>query len=353
MAESDSSQPPPPQPQSNQVDVAQPSSQAVAQQPASSVPKASSSASPPSQTQPQMQTSQALPQDTAAPANQDSSEPVIKQQSPSSNPSEPAVAATGEGGSASSLAKDVDLSPQGANIKDTNATEDITMGGTEPEAGETTVQEGAGVTAGGAATTSTANVAPGIPEPAPGLTGLESIVPPSKKDTSLREFLSQMDDYAPIIPDAVTAHYLTVAGLPPPGPGPNNTPPHLARLLALATQKFIADIAADSYQYSRIRSSNSASSNNPMGSINVTAGLSSAAQGGQPGGAGAAGAAGTGEVSTKGKSGAGGLHLGVQRAGFGGGGQGGSQGKTVLTMEDLGMAVGEYGVSVKRGEFYR
>ena len=146
-----------------------------------------------------MQTSQALPQDTAAPAIQDSSEPVIKQQSPSSNPSEPAVAATGEGGSASSLAKDVDLTPQGANIKDTNTTEDITMGGTEPEAGETTVPEGAGVTAGGAATTSTANVAPGIPEPAPGLTGLESIVPPSKKDTSLREFLSQMDDYAPIV----------------------------------------------------------------------------------------------------------------------------------------------------------
>jgi transcription initiation factor TFIID subunit 10 len=25
----------------------------------------------------------------------------------------------------------------------------------------------------------------------------------------------------------------------------------------------------------------------------------------------------------------------------------------VLTMEDLGMAVSEYGVSVKRGEFYR
>ncbi|EFR00268.1 hypothetical protein MGYG_03271 [Nannizzia gypsea CBS 118893] len=348
MAESDSSQPPPPQPQPNQVGVTQPS-QAVAQESASPAPKASSSASPPSQAQ----ISQALPQDTTASADQDSSEPVIKQQSPSSNPSEPAVAATGEGGSTSSPAKDGDIRPQGTDIKDTNATEDITMGGTEPEAEETTVPEAAGGTAGGAAATSTATVAPGIPEPAPGLTGLESIVPPSKKDTSLREFLSQMDDYAPIIPDAVTAHYLTVAGLPPPGPGPNNTPPHLARLLALATQKFIADIAADSYQYSRIRSSNSASSNNPMGSINVTAGLSSAAQGGQPGGAGAAGATGTGEVSTKGKSGAGGLHLGVQRAGFGGGGQGGSQGKTVLTMEDLGMAVGEYGVSVKRGEFYR
>jgi len=44
--------------------------------------------------------------------------------------------------------------------------------------------------------------------------------------------------------------------------------------------------------------------------------------------------------------------LGVQRAGFGGGGGGGG-GRTVLTMEDLGCAVGEYGVNVRRGEFYR
>lgn len=46
-------------------------------------------------------------------------------------------------------------------------------------------------------------------------------------------------------------------------------------------------------------------------------------------------------------------NLGVQKPGYGGGGQGGGQGRTVLTMEDLGMAVGEYGVNVKRGEFYR
>lgn len=55
-----------------------------------------------------------------------------------------------------------------------------------------------------------------------------------------------------------------------------------------------------------------------------------------------------------GKGGKGNTHLGIQRPGFGGGGSGGSgQGRTVLTMEDLGMAVSEYGVSVKRGEFYR
>ena len=154
------------------------------------------------------------------------------------------------------------------------------------------------------------------------------------------------------IPDAVTAHYLTVAGLPPPGNGPNQTPPHLARLLALATQKFVADIAADAYQYSRIRASNSSIANNPMGGLNAAAGLGGPnAAGGGAAGAGVAGGVG-GDAGKKG--GAANTHLGIQRPGFGGGGQGGSgQGRTVLTMEDLGMAVSEYGVSVKRGEFYR
>ncbi|KAB8222652.1 transcription initiation factor TFIID 23-30kDa subunit-domain-containing protein [Aspergillus novoparasiticus] len=173
---------------------------------------------------------------------------------------------------------------------------------------------------------------------------------PSKKETSLREFLGKMDEYAPIIPDAVTAHYLTLAGLPPPGNGPNQTPPHLARLLALATQKFIADIAADSYQYARIRASNSSSASNPMGSLNAASGL------GVPAGASGAGAAGGAAGASGGDAGKGkaNTHLGIQRPGFGGGGSGGSgQGRTVLTMEDLGMAVAEYGVSVKRGEFYR
>ena len=45
--------------------------------------------------------------------------------------------------------------------------------------------------------------------------------------------------------------------------------------------------------------------------------------------------------------------VGGPRAGFGGGGAAGGAGRTVLTMEDLGMAVGEFGVSVRRGEFYR
>ncbi|KAL8780864.1 MAG: hypothetical protein Q9213_006276 [Squamulea squamosa] len=162
--------------------------------------------------------------------------------------------------------------------------------------------------------------------------GLEAKLP-MQKDITLQEFLGKMDDYAPIIPDAVTAHHLTLAGLPP----PPTTPLPLARLLALATQKFIADIAADAYQYSRMRAGNS-STTTAQGIPGVgTAGGSGPVQ---PGG-------------TEGGKGKVGQHvLGQQRAGYGGGG-GGSSGRAVLTMEDLGCAVGEYGVNVKRGEFYR
>lgn len=83
-----------------------------------------------------------------------------------------------------------------------------------------------------------------------------------------------------------------------------------------------------------------------MGSLTAASGL------GGPAGAGAAPGGVTGAEG--GKSSKANTHLGIQRPGFGGGGSGGTgQGRTVLTMEDLGMAVSEYGVTVKRGEFYR
>ena len=161
------------------------------------------------------------------------------------------------------------------------------------------------------------------------------------------------------IPDAVTAHALVLAGLPPPNlsdpSDPSATPLHLSRLLALATQKFIADIAADAYQYSRMRSGNTTSNSlNAMGGLGIPGGPGQ----GLPGQGGTAGVgtqqgAGGGTTTGKEKGGTGQHVLGVQRAGFGGGGQGGGQGRTVLTMEDLGMAVGEYGVNIRRGEFYR
>lgn len=135
----------------------------------------------------------------------------------------------------------------------------------------------------------------------------------------------------------MTEHYLALAGLPP-----SSTPIQLSRLLALATQKFIADIAADAYQYSRMRSSNSgAGPSTAAAAAGAATGLPGASQQSQQ----------PQQREDKGKSGA---HvLGVQRPGYGGGGGGAGQGGAVLTMEDLGCAVGEYGVNVKRGEFYR
>ncbi|CAK7273210.1 hypothetical protein SEPCBS119000_005533 [Sporothrix epigloea] len=191
----------------------------------------------------------------------------------------------------------------------------------------------------GADAAQTSGAAAGASGPAPTQPGaLDARAPTTAKDISLKDFLNKMDDYAPIIPDAVTNYYMTKAGLPP----PPQTDQRLARLLALATQKFVADIAADAYQYSRVRANNSSSgANNPMGTIGAAAGFPLA---GQPG---AAGAGGGGGGKDQGRA------LGIQRPGFGGGGQGGGQNRTVLTMEDLGMAVGEYGVNVKRGEFYR
>ncbi|TPX34217.1 hypothetical protein SmJEL517_g03128 [Synchytrium microbalum] len=67
-----------------------------------------------------------------------------------------------------------------------------------------------------------------------------------KKDKSLAELLVMMDDYAPIVPDAVTDYYLARAGF-------ESEDVRLKRLLALASQKFIADIATDALQWSKIR----------------------------------------------------------------------------------------------------
>ncbi|KAI4183692.1 MAG: hypothetical protein L6R41_005253 [Letrouitia leprolyta] len=190
-------------------------------------------------------------------------------------------------------------------------------------------------------------------DPSAGLeNGDEDIKLPLQKDISLREFLEKMDDYTPIIPDAVTSHHLLLAGLPP-----STIPLPLSRLLALATQKFIADVAADAYQYSRMRASGTTTASNAASNLlNPTGGALGAgtagggAVGGTAGGGPTQGPTQGGDGTAKGKAGA---HVfGTQRAGYGGGG-GGSSGRAVLTMEDLGCAVGEYGVNVKRAEFYR
>lgn len=112
------------------------------------------------------------------------------------------------------------------------------------------------------------------------------------------------------IPDAVTDYYLAKNGL-------DCDDVRIKRILALATQKFISDIATDAYEYSRIRSSSAVyNSANPQTRNKALV----------------AGAAGQQNTTSS---------------------AGTSSKKVVLTMEDLSSALAEYGLNVSRPDFYR
>ncbi|KAM3257603.1 hypothetical protein ACQJBY_049737 [Aegilops geniculata] len=62
----------------------------------------------------------------------------------------------------------------------------------------------------------------------------------------LTEFVSSLMDYNPMIPDELVEHYLGRSGFHCPDL-------RLTRLVAVATQKFISDIASDSLQHCKAR----------------------------------------------------------------------------------------------------
>ncbi|XP_010692987.2 transcription initiation factor TFIID subunit 10 [Beta vulgaris subsp. vulgaris] len=67
-------------------------------------------------------------------------------------------------------------------------------------------------------------------------------------DAALSEFLASLMDYTPTIPDELVEHYLAKSGFQCPDV-------RLIRLVAVATQKFISEVATDALQHCKARQS--------------------------------------------------------------------------------------------------
>jgi len=65
-------------------------------------------------------------------------------------------------------------------------------------------------------------------------------------DVSMADFLARIEDYPSVFPDALAAYYAKQSGV-------DQADPHLVRLIALLSQKFISDVILDAHQTARTR----------------------------------------------------------------------------------------------------
>lgn len=86
--------------------------------------------------------------------------------------------------------------------------------------------------------------------------------PPGDPEQAILELLQSMETYRPVIPDAVLDYYLLKSGFNCQDirvyffPCTKLTLGSRKRLLGLAAQKFVSDVAADAYKFHAIREQN-------------------------------------------------------------------------------------------------
>lgn len=69
---------------------------------------------------------------------------------------------------------------------------------------------------------------------------------PKTAGQPLIDFLQYIENYKPSVPDSITAHYMQSNGF-------ETNDPRILRLISIASQKFVADIANDSLQHCKMR----------------------------------------------------------------------------------------------------
>ncbi|XP_022214898.1 transcription initiation factor TFIID subunit 10b [Drosophila obscura] len=74
----------------------------------------------------------------------------------------------------------------------------------------------------------------------------------------LSDFMLQLEDYTPLIPDAVSAHYLNLGGF-------QADDKRIVRLISIAAQKYMSEIMDDALQHSKART-HMQTTNTPGGS---------------------------------------------------------------------------------------
>lgn len=76
--------------------------------------------------------------------------------------------------------------------------------------------------------------------------GSDSSSLPSIAGPPIADLVSQLEDYTPTIPDAVAQHFLSSSGF-------QTDDPRIVRIMSIAAQKFVADIANDALQHCKMR----------------------------------------------------------------------------------------------------
>ncbi|CAK9295417.1 unnamed protein product [Gordionus sp. m RMFG-2023] len=78
---------------------------------------------------------------------------------------------------------------------------------------------------------------------------LKSYINKVMNQQPISEFLYKLNDYTPLIPDAVSTYFLQKSGF-------EIDDIRLIRLISLAAQKFVTDLANDALQHNKMRLSN-------------------------------------------------------------------------------------------------